>query len=204
MAQHDVNEINRLIGEFTDLQERWESNPDGFDWNLLQALAQKGVHAYNEGSGPSFHALAIDGTEHTEFHERFLEYSLKAGFDPFKLVRAGTDMPEIPVIDHGDLADSALDNPSSARMRAALMTVARARFEPFAQENAKGNTNSNPWMMRVVEACAESIPTDLLERIAPEFVRPHRGEFRKEAVDPIEGYLTTAEVIVDANSKPYG
>jgi hypothetical protein len=204
MSEHDPNQINRLIGKFTDLQELWESAPEAFDWALLQALAREGAHAYNEGAGPSFHALAIDGALHSRFHERFLAYLLQEGFDPFKLSRAGTGTAEIPVIDHASLAEEARSNPSSERMRAALMEVARARFTPVVQEIQQGKPNSSPWLYRVVEACAESIPVDLLEEIAPELVKPHHGEVKLESVDPIEGYLSAAEIIVDSNSKPYG
>ncbi|MEN3366968.1 MAG: hypothetical protein V7606_4242 [Burkholderiales bacterium] len=204
MNARDPNQINRLIGRFTDLQEQWESNPGAFDWSLLQGLAQEGAHAYNEGAGPSFHALAIDGAQHTMFHERFLAYSLQAGFDPFKLSRAGTETAEIPVIDHASLAEEAESNASSARMRATLMEIARSRFAPLAEEIRAGKPNSYPWLMRVVEACAESIPVDLLEEIAPELVRPHVTKPPGQEVDPVEGYLSTAEVIVDSSSKPYG
>lgn len=204
MSEHDPNEINRLVGEFMDLQERWECDPNTFDWAPLQALAQKGAHAYNEEAGPSFHALALDGAQHSEFHERFLGYSLQADFDPFKLARAGSGTEEIPVIDHASLAEAALSNPSSSRMRASLMEVARVRFEPLAQEIERGKPKSSLWLYRVAEACAESIPLDLLERIEPELAKAHHGEVKGQAVDPVEGYLSTAEVIVDSNSKPYG
>jgi hypothetical protein len=204
MSQYDPNEINRLIGEFVDLQERWESDPGTFDWAPLLALARKGALAYNEGAGPSFHALALDGAQHSEFHERFLTYSLQAGFDPFKLARAGSGTAEIPVIDHASLAEAALSNPSSARMRASLMEVARPKFESLAQEIQRGKPKSSLWLFRVAEACAESIPLDLLEQIAPELAKPHHGEVKGQAVDPIEGYLSDAEMIVDSNSKPYG
>lgn len=204
MNQPDPNEINRLIGRFTDLQETWESDPQTFDWSALQALAREGAHAYNEEAGPSFHALAIDGVQHSEFHERFLAYSLQAGFDPFKLARAGFGMPEIPVIDHASLADEALSNPSSVRMRAALMEAARPRFEPLAQDIQKGQSTSSLWLFRVAEACADSIPLDLLEQIAPELAKPHRGEVKKQAVDPVEGYLSTAEMIIDSKFNQYG
>lgn len=204
MSDYDPNEINRLIGEFVDLQERWEEDPGNFDWAPLQALAAKGAHAYNEGAGPSFHALAIDGARHGEYHERFLAYSLQAGFDPFKLARAGAGTAEIPVIDHASLADAAQYNPSSARMRASLMEVARPVFEPLAQDIERGKAKASLWLFRVVEACAESIPLDLMERIAPELVKPHHGESKRKSVDPVEGYLSDAEMIVDSSVKPYG
>lgn len=204
MNARDPDEINRLIGRFTDLQDQWESNPGVFDWTLLQALAEQGAHAYNEGAGPSFHALAIDGARHSEFHERFLVYSLKAGFDPFKLARAGTGTAEIPVIDHASLAEEAVSNPSSARMRAVLMDQARARFAPLAAEIQQGKPGSSAWLLRVVEACAESIPADLLELINPELVRPHHGQAPRQKVDPVEPYLSDAELIVDSKSNPYG
>lgn len=204
MSEQDPNEINRLIGEFLELQERWESDPNGFDWTALQALARKGAFAYNEGAGPAFHTLAIDGAQHGELHERFLVYSVQAGFDPFKLSRMGSGTTEIPVIDHASLAEAAQYNPASARIRALLMELACAKFEPLAQEMQSGKAKSSQWLYRVIEACAESIPLDLLERIAPELAQAHHGEAREQTVDPIEGYLSTAETIVESNSKPYG
>jgi len=204
MGQFDPNTINRLIGRFAELQELWESNPHEFDWRLLQALAQDGAHAYNEGAGPSFHSLALDGTQHTEFHERFLTESLHAGFDPFKLVHAGNGVSEVPVIDHASLTEEAQWNSSSARMHATLMDAARSRFESLAQEMQTGNSPAPEWLIKVVEACAESIPADVLERIAPDLISPSAGAERKQSVDPIEGYLSAAEVMVDSNIKPYG
>lgn len=204
MSHHAPDEINHLIGEFTDLQERWERDPHAFDWTRLQELARKGAHAYNENAGPSFHALALDGVPHREFHERFLADSLHAGFDPFKLAQTGTGTAPVPVIDHAGLAEAALSNPCSARMRASLMEEALARFTPLVREIREGKSASASWWFGVVEACAESIPLQLLEQIAPELARPHHGETRRQAVDPVEGYLSTAEVIVDTSSKPYG
>lgn len=199
---HDPDEINRLIGEFTDLQEQWENDPDAFDWAQLQALAIKGAHAYNEGYGPSFHALALDGVQHTELHERFLNHSLHAGFDPFKLARAGSQAPELPVIDHASLADAAFWNPCAARMRALLMEVARTRFAPLAEEVGASGA-AHPLFM-TLEACAKSIPLDLLEQISPELAREHHGTGAPQTVDPVEGYLSPAESIVEGSSKPYG
>lgn len=204
MNEHDPDRINRLIGKFSDLQEQWEEDPDAFDWAELQALARDGAQAYNEGAGPSFHALALDGVEHGEFHERFLAYSVESEFDPFKLSRAGNAAAEIPVVDHADLMESASYNPSSARMRASLMELARARFESIAKE-AQGGSADAAAALRIVEACAESIPNDILEKFAPELVRSHEGEEVKDkTVDPVEGYLSSAEAIVDRNTLPYG
>jgi hypothetical protein len=203
MSEDNPHLVNQLIGEFSDLQEIWESHPETFDWRRLESLAQRGAHAYNEGYGPTFHALALDGVAHGEFHERFLSCLLQAGFDPFRLSRPGTGVAPVPAIDHATLAESAFSNPSSARMRALLMEIARQRFAPIAEESRKGGGIS-PDAYAVVEACAESIPLDLLERIAPELARPHRGETRQQSVDPVEGYLTPAEVIVESGHAPYG
>lgn len=204
MHHHDTDRINRLIGEFADLQEHCESHPDNVDWAKLKALAAEGAQAYNEGAGPSFHALALDGVDHGELHERFLAYSVQAGFDPFKLVRPGTGVAAIPVIDHASLAEAAQSNPTSARMRAFLMELAQARFAPLVDDvQADMPASSRPWYS-MVEACAESIPLDLLKRLAPELAKAHHGEKRKFAVDPVEGYLSEAEVIVETRSQPYG
>jgi hypothetical protein len=176
MIQCDGHQINQLIGEFMELQEQWESDRNAFDWTLLQALAKKGARAYNEGAGPSFHALAIDGAQHSEFHERFLENSLQAGFDSFKLVKTGSGTTLRAVISHASLAEAALSNPSSARMRAALLERARARFEPLASGIQKGRPKfSDPELSRVIAACAESIPVDVLKKIAPDLAKPHPG-----------------------------
>ena len=203
MSSRDPDAVTRLIGEFSDLLEAWEEHRETFDWTKLEVLARNGVHADNEGAGPSFHALALDGVQHTEFHERFLSHLLEAGFDPFKLARPGSGVAPVPVINHASLADAAFSNPSSARMRAALMELARERFAVLAEEIQK-NGRISPDAYEVVEACAESIPLDLLERIAPELARPHRGETRKDSVDPIEGYLSAAEVIAESSHAPYG
>lgn len=203
MNEDNPDLVNQLIGEFSDLQEIWEGHPESFDWGRLESLARQGAHAYNEGFGPTFHALALDGVEHGEFHERFLAYLLQAGFDPFKLALPGTGVAPVPAIDHASLAESAFSNPSSARMRAALMEIARERFAPLAEEAGRSG-KIPPDAYEVVEACAESIPLDLLERIAPELARPHHGEVRRQSVDPVEGYLTSAEVIVESSHAPYG
>jgi hypothetical protein len=204
MAQHDPDEINRLVWHLTDLQETWENQREAFDWAALEALAQTGAHAYNEGAGPSFHSLALDAVEHREFHERFLGYLLQAGFDPFKLSFNGAGVEALPVIDHADLAQAATWNPVSERMRATLMELARARFEPLAKEVESGKEAAAQPMFATVEACAESIPEDLMRRIAPELVRPHRGTIRKKSVNPVEGYLSTAEVEVEGSRTPVG
>jgi hypothetical protein len=206
MHEHDPNEINRLIGEFTDLQDAWQSDPAAFDWSPLAALARTGAQAYNEGRGPSFHALAIDGATHTEFHERFLAESLRAGFDPFRLARAGSGTAEVPVIDHASLAEEADSNPSSGRMRAMLMDAAHARFGELAQEyggDRDSHLRATP-EFRVIEACAESIPPDILGKIAPELARPRRAAPPRGDVDPVEGYLSGAEIIVDSLSNTRG
>jgi hypothetical protein len=203
MGQTATDDINRLIGEFTYLQETCEQDPVHFDWMRLEALAQDGAQAYNDGAGPSFHALALDGVDHTAFHERFLEFLLKAGFDPFHLARAGTGVAPIPVIDHASLREAADINPSSARMHALLMQVARDRFAEAADQ-AAAHGGIAPEMAQVVAACAESMPSDLLERIAPELVSPRQTSRRRSAVDPVEGYLSPAEIIVESRHVPYG
>lgn len=168
MSISNGNDINALIGKFMDLLEQWEDKPQTFNWNELRVLAKSGAQAYNEGGGPSFHALALDGVPHSEFHERFLEYSLESSFDPFKIVKAGSGNTLVPVISHSSLADASRVNPSSARMRAALMEIARGRFD-VADENT--DRSNEPNWFRIVEAAAESIPSELLARIAPTLVK---------------------------------
>lgn len=205
MAHHHPDDINRLITEFMDLQESWDGDRDGFDWNTLQALARSGAQAYNEGTGPSFPSLALDGMRHSALHERFLAYLLEAGFDPFRIAATGEGMDAIPVIDHASLAEAAASNPSSARMRSTLMELARTRFEPLAQEVESGKEPSSSALYAVVKACAESVPDDLMRRIAPELAnrdKPHNDE--DIAPGPGEGYLTPAEAQVENRSRPHG
>jgi hypothetical protein len=155
--------INQMIGEFISLQEQWEEDPERFDWSALQALAQHGALAYNEGAGPSFHSLMLDGPTHGEFHERFLAYSLASGFDPFKQVRMNSGSRAMPVISHESLAAAALENPYSARMRTALMEVARQRF------SAQGFAATMPEedLASLIKNSHESIPHEILAQLAP-------------------------------------
>lgn len=53
LREHD---INWLMGEFFALSEQFDREGHAFNWDALRSLAQRGAHAYNEGSGPSFHA----------------------------------------------------------------------------------------------------------------------------------------------------
>src|SRR5476649_762268 len=129
MTMQKPNEINQLIGQFLELQEQWEDDPEHFDWAALKALAIAGAGAYNEGNGPSFQILAIDGMHHGEFHARFLDYSLDAGFDPYKLVPAASGRGVVAVFGHESLAQSAQDNPWSAKMLENIQRVARRRFD---------------------------------------------------------------------------
>lgn len=112
--------INALIGEFLDLQEQWQEAPASFDWNALQEVAVRGATAYNEGAGPSFHMLVLDGVQHTEFHARFMEYLLAAGFEPHKELYADEGHQHMPVLDLESLARAAESNPYSARMMQAI------------------------------------------------------------------------------------
>ena len=155
--------INQLVGEFLYLEERWLDNPAAFSWPDLKALADAGAFAYNEGKGPAFHILALDGLEHGEFHENFLKYSLAAGFDPFKVVHTGTAAGVTTVINHKGLAESAIHNPSSARMQEMLKDAARERFT--GEGTAGYGTLAE--MASAVALCADSIPADLQKRIMP-------------------------------------
>lgn len=204
MTHHDPHEINLLVGEFTDLQEQWERNPSSFDWRMLQSLAQRGAEAYNEGGGPSFQSLALDGMRHSEFHERFLADMLRAGFDPFKLAQGGNGGNAIPVIDHASLAEAAESNPSSQRMRTSLMELARERFEMFANEVELGTDPVASPLYDTVTACAESIPEDLLQKIDSRLAQSVRSGPATRAVNPVEGYLSSAEMQIENGRRPEG
>ncbi|SNS53202.1 hypothetical protein SAMN06265795_103238 [Noviherbaspirillum humi] len=199
MNSQDPDRINRLVGRFLELQEQWADRPDGFDWHALTSLAAEGADAYNEGAGPSFHALALGGVACSEFHERFLQASIEAGFDPFKLTRTGNEAPEKPVIDHASLARDAAANPSAARMHDALQELARRRFEPMLRQDSASDPASP--LFTVFQACAESIPRDLLARVAPDLAKPRPG--RPQPVNAEEAYLSQAESIIDSR-RPYG
>ncbi|MFZ6645247.1 hypothetical protein ACO0LO_06000 [Undibacterium sp. TJN25] len=158
-----TQDINRLIGDYLYLEERWQDDPSRFPWMELEALAKAGASAYNEGKGLSFHLLALDGMQHAEFHEKFLAYSLAAGFDPFKVVFTGNGLNLTTVINHRGLAESAQSNPASASMQEMLRQKARQRF---VAEGASGYRSLEE-MASAIVLCADSIPEDLMEQLVP-------------------------------------
>lgn len=202
MTQQQPDEINRLIGTFMALQEEWEDQPDAFDWHALDALAREGAQAYNEGAGPSFHALAFNGVPHTELHVRFLQALVAAGFDPFH-VEFGAASTGIPVIDHAGLAEAAQSNPASAQMHAALLDLARERFAPLLAGAASSDPETQAGLYRLCEACAESIPSDLLQQVSPELARQREPRRQRRPATPDEGYLSAPESIIDSGT-PHG
>lgn len=164
MTTQKPNEINQLIGQFLDLQEEWEDFPEDFNWAALKALATAGANAYNEGNGPSFQILAMDGMQHGEFHLRFLEYSLEAGFDPFKLVRAGSAQAAMPVFGHESLEHAAKHNHWSGKMQARLRNLARIRFDSAIELEGAGSPGAD--LARTIEYCRDSIPDDVFETLS--------------------------------------
>src|SRR5471030_3520468 len=162
MTMQKPNEINQLIGQFLELQEQWEDDAVRFNWDALKSLAAAGATAYNEGNGPSFQILAIDGMHHGEFHARFLDYSLEAGFDPFKLALAGSGRGVVPVLGHESLALSAQEHPWSAKMLAQLHDLARRRFDTEFAPSAHSKAELEQTLLH----CRESIPPDVAEKLA--------------------------------------
>jgi hypothetical protein len=158
------NDINQLVGRFLDLQEQWEDSPGNFNWAALKELASTGANSYNEGNGPSFQILCIDGLQHGEFHLRFLEYSLEAGFDPFKLVRVGSGQAVAPVFGHESLAYAAKQNLWSGKMQACLQNFARTRFG--SEIEIEGISLSGVDLTRTIEYCQDSIPVDVFEKLS--------------------------------------
>ena len=164
--------INELVGALFDLQEEWETDPASFNWGKLKELARKGAHAYNEGAGPSFHALVLDGVCHTEFHDRFLRYSIDAGFDPFMLVRSGSGNHTSPVISHDSLLQASRVNEISHGMRTVLLDIARHRFSRLRQNDIKNASDpSSAHFYAVIQACSDSFPLEMLNEAAPELAK---------------------------------
>ncbi|TFV90148.1 hypothetical protein E4K72_21190 [Oxalobacteraceae bacterium OM1] len=152
-----TQDINRLVGEFMDLYQEWNEAPSRFDWERMKSLAAEGAQAYNEGRGPSFHILAFDGYPLDELHERFLDYLLDAGFDPFETVPTADSANYIAVFNHDGLADAARSHPAASRMMLRLRSMARHRLlHADAAER-----------QRIVLLCQESIPADVVEEMAP-------------------------------------
>jgi hypothetical protein len=164
MSTQKAMDINLLLGRFLDLQEQWEEAPADFDWPALRALAADGAHSYNEGNGPSFQILCIDGMRHGEFHLRFLEYSVEAGFDPFKLVVATSGTGMVAVFGHESLADAANENAWSGKIQASLRELARARFGAAIEDESDELASAD--FMRMIECCRDSIPDDLLAKVS--------------------------------------
>jgi hypothetical protein len=170
MTRYNNPNINELVGEVFDLQEQWETDP-AFNWEKLKELARKGAHAYNEGAGPSFHALVLDGVCHTEFHDRFLSYSIQAGFDPFMLVRSGRGNTN-PVISHDSLSQASRTNKVSCRMRTTLIDMARQRFSQLLKNDIKNSSDSSSTnLFSIIQACSESFPVEILREVAPELAK---------------------------------
>lgn len=161
MNMQPPNDINRLMGQFLDLQEQWEDVPENFNWEPLHALAIESAQAYNEGLGPSFQILAIDGMQHGEFHARFLDYALAAGFDPFKLLRAASGRGVVGVFGHESLAAAATHNSWSAKMHARLEDLARTRFEAELETGVNAED-----LGRTIAMFGDSIPADLLGKLS--------------------------------------
>lgn len=165
--------INELVGEIYDLQEQWEDDPVTFNWEKLKETARKGAHAYNEGAGPSFHALVLDGVCHTEFHDRFLRYSIEAGFDPFMLVRTGSGNNASPVISHESLMQASRMNKISDGMRTALVDIAR-RFSRLKNDINNGSDPGSAHLLAVIQACSDSFPLEMLKDAAEELAKSQR------------------------------
>lgn len=153
-------DTNILIGRYMNLQEGWEDNPDRTDWAAVDAVAREGALAYNDGAGHSFHYLMLDGMSHTPFHERFLQSSLDAGFDPFTLTSIGQGASPTPVLDHDTLAEAAKENASSAAMQEMIRQFARKRFD-----SEKWAALPADQRQRILATGADSIPADLLEEL---------------------------------------
>jgi hypothetical protein len=164
MSMQKSNDINQLVGQFLDLQEQWEDFPEDFNWAALRVLATAGANSYNEGNGPSFQVLSLDGMQHGEFHLRFLEYSLEAGFDPFKLVQVGSGQAMAPVFGHESLAYAAKHNLWSGRMQACLQDLARTRFGSSIEIEGMGLSSAD--ITRTIERCRDSIPVDVFEKLS--------------------------------------
>ena len=164
MSAQQIANINQLLGQFLDLQESWESAPEDVDWDALKRLAAVGANAYNEGNGLSFQILAIDGMAHGEFHLRFLEYSVAAGFDPFKIVSKGVGTAVGPVFPHEAVAYAAEPNPWAAKMQASLQALARRRF---GRGEGEGASWSEIDIAHLIECCGDSIPAEVLENLSP-------------------------------------
>lgn len=203
MSQSHTADVNALVTRFTDLQEQWEREPDHFQWDALQELARAGAHAYNDGAGPSFHALVLDGVPHSEFHENFVRFSMEAGFDPFRVGSAGASQNAMrALLDHAALAQAAAGNPASARLHAMFLEHAQQRYAPMVEQVRGGNADVAAQLRPVFTASAESIPRELLAAVVPELARSHdggtRGQFPGE-----EGYLSAPESIIDS-ARPHG
>ena len=136
------------------------------NWESLENVAKRGARAYNEGAGPSF--LVLDGVCHTEFHARFLGYSIEACFDPFMLVR-GSSGKTNPVISHESLSNASRTNTVSHGMRMILMDIAHQRFWHLLDDDIKDTSSSSSEnLLAIIRACSESIPLEMLKKVALE------------------------------------
>jgi hypothetical protein len=151
-----TNNINRLVGDFMGLYESWQEAPESVNWGSVRTLASQGAQAYNEGNGPSFQILAFDGYPLGEFHERFFNYLLDEGFDPFMTLHSPIPTNRVAVFNHEGLADMAPHSPAAMRMLQRLREIARKRL--LAADSVERRF--------IVQLCKESIPADILQEIA--------------------------------------
>jgi hypothetical protein len=70
----------------------------------------------------------------------------------------------VPVFGHEALADAVHANPWSLKMQGALRALASTRFG--AAMEADDFAHQSEDFMRMIEACRDSLPLDLLERVA--------------------------------------
>lgn len=166
-------DVEPLLIEWRELKDAWERSPAGADWQRLRLLAERSAVIRERGSGETLARKAMSLEEPDVFHEKFLEYLIEAGFDPFD----AEGQPGGAPLDHGLLlSQSSQGNESSRRMKARCDQLARVKFAPLTR-GAVGRRVSEQELDRLRgswDFFCPVLPQDLRARWRPYSLAPRQ------------------------------
>lgn len=126
-------DIEPLMSEWLRLKGHWQASPGKADWQGLRALARQAALTRGRETGEAMPRRAFGGAPDV-FDEKFLEYLIEAGFDPFET----RGERSAAALDHAALlAASERGNESARRMRALCDRAARLKFSPLFGARAR-------------------------------------------------------------------
>lgn len=157
-------DIEPLMSEWGRLKGAWRACPRRADWQGLRSLAERAAVTRERETGLAMPCQALRRGEPDVFDEKFLEYLIEAGFDPFEAL---SDRPLALPLDHAALiAATERGNESARRMRALCDRAARVKFDallggPGARRISEAELGG---LRRAWEAFNAILPQDLRSR----------------------------------------